>query len=354
MIFISVQPDEFDFVWQLEVQLNNFRKWGYSEHYHAIIYCPPERGKNVTKEMLFLEQCFPEVKFTYYFDVEHNCARFIREFKYVPLLRPWCLQKYWEDNPQLEVQTVFYLDADVIFTEKIDFDKYLLDDVCYLSRTGTSDRKSNYISHEYFESKKVKIENVKPEKLAEFQKYDILGHLTSYVGVDKQVVIDNELNTGGAQYLLKGITSKFWKDVFDSCLFIRLTLRNYNIKFYTGANVYEVENNGVQSWCADMWAVLWNLWKYGKTTRCPDEFDFSWSTTPISEAPKYKIHHQAGAHILEKDGKTHYLFDKRKEEFIKGVCTPFEDKIYLNSLSNEFCSKLYVDAIKEVILNTNS
>lgn len=354
MIFISVQPDEFDFVWQLEIQLNNFRKWGYSEYYHVLVYCPPERGKNVTREMQFLEKCFPEVKFTYFFDMEQECAKQIRNFKYVPLLRPWCLKKYWEQNPHLQYESVFYLDADVIFTDKIDFDKYLHDDICYLSRTGTHDRKSNYISSAYFDNKWENTSKVKPEKIEAFKKFDVLEQLTTYVGISKQTVIDNELNTGGAQYLLKGITPKFWADVFDSCLFIRLTLLRYNEKFYTGANPNEVENNGIQSWCADMWAVLWNLWKNGKTTRTPDEFDFTWSTTPIEEASKYKIHHQAGGITITKDGKTHHLFDKRKEEFVRGVCTPFEDKIYLSVLSNDYCSKLYVDAIKDVIRIINN
>lgn len=346
MFFISVQPDEFDFVWQLEIQINNFRKWGISHLYKVLIYCPPERGISVTKEMKFLELCFPEVEFHYFFDPNDLCGRLIRGFQYIPLLRPWCLREYWKKHPEMEKETFMYLDCDVIFTEKPNFDEYLKDDVNYLSPTP-------YISSSYFQSKYDNPQNIKPLKLESFLKSDLLGELTEYVGISKKTVIENESVTGGAQYILKNIDPKFWSDVLDACLFIRLHTRAFNQRFFSGANPNEVENNGFQSWCADMWAVLWNLWKRGKITKTPNELDFTWGDAPIEKAEGRFIHHQAGRTEIIKDGVKHLLFDKRKADFITGGITPFDDKRYLDAISKDYCSILYVDAIKETISNRN-
>jgi hypothetical protein len=57
----------------------------------------------------------------------------------------------------------------------------------------------------------------------------------------------------------------------------------------------------LQIWCADMWAVLWNVWKRGAQTICHNDLQFSWATSHISDWDKYNINHNAGV-VNDKTG----------------------------------------------------
>ena len=47
-------------------------------------------------------------------------------------------------------------------------------------------------------------------------------------------------------------------------------------------------------WCADMWAVLWNLWKEGYETKIPKELNFTWATMSSTMWEINSIYHNAG------------------------------------------------------------
>jgi hypothetical protein len=120
------------------------------------------------------------------------------------------------------------------------------------------------------------------------------------VGIDKEVVKDNELNAIGAQYLMKGIDAEFWADVERDCerLFKEITdLNNEKIELDRRTmppGESRQPYHPLQIWCADMFAVLWNGWKRGNQTICHPDLEFSWATSLESEWDKYNIFHNAG------------------------------------------------------------
>lgn len=97
-------------------------------------------------------------------------------------------------------KAIFYCDSDILFTEKFDIQRFVEDDICYLSDT------INYIGAEYFDSR---IKNVIPSKLEEYKSRDILNEVASLVGISRKVCEANEYDSGGAQYLLKNIDYLF-------------------------------------------------------------------------------------------------------------------------------------------------
>ena len=94
--------------------------------------------------------------------------------------------------------------------------------------------------------------------------------------LDKKTVKDNEENSGGAQYLLKNIDYKFWENVEKDCVQLYKNIHQMNKKL----KVLDENYHELQIWCADMWAVLWNLWIEKKQTKIIKEMDFIWATDP--------------------------------------------------------------------------
>jgi hypothetical protein len=129
-------------------------------------------------------------------------------------------------------------------------------------------------------------------------------------GIDPNLVSENNKNSGGAQYLMKGIDSDFWKEVE----FISLDLYKYmsdreelerNTLDESDLSTY----NPIQKWCADMWAVLWCGLKKGNEIRISEELGFSWGTSyGMNEWCKYKIMHNAGV-TDNLNGKVFYKGD---------------------------------------------
>jgi hypothetical protein len=119
---------------------------------------------------------------------------------------------------------------------------------------------------------------------------DILSEMCKIVDIDKNLVKQNELNSIGAQYLMKGIDYNFWDNVEKDCenLFREINLLSNSKK------LIEPTYHELQIWCADMWAVLWNGWKLGHNTISDNKFDFSWATGNVEEYQRCNIMHNAG------------------------------------------------------------
>ena len=325
--FIVSVPFDLYFASEIEVQCHNFRKFGYSQFLHVLVY---ETGDNKYWEYWNrLAERYKEVGFFFYRD--DSIKNLIKT--YPSYIRPFSLKKHWEVHPELEYYNIVYLDGDVIFTKPIDFSKYLHDNICYMSRT-------DYIDANYFANK---IKDVLPFRIAEYQKVDILNDMAALAGISKQTVIDNVENTGGCQYILKGITSEFWEELCDLCVKINLYAKDVNRRFFSS------EEKGFQSWAlGDMCGLLWLLWKNGKETRCPEEFDFSWSSNPIAEYEKHAFFHNAGvtSMYMELNGKKEKMFAKGDLRFRSNTLTFFD--LEYEGLSKDYCSYKYVEAIKEV------
>ena len=279
LIFISAQPHDFYFVWQIEVQITNFRKFGISDKMHVLVWYPnvktnPDKPK--LEPWIALSKKYPEVKFFFYEDKGLTVPEFTL---YISQLRPQILSRHFEKYPELKDKIFFYHDSDIIFNYLPDFQRLIEDDINWQSDT------SGYLDYNYLRSKEIQ-GNI-PENEAIKIMADI-GNITvdtfkSYIG-----------RTGGAQCILKGIDADFWKDVERQCIEIRKKFL-YGQPDSINTRYFSNENAGFQSWCADMWALNMALWSRGKKTNITKDLDFSWATDTAETFKKKPIFHNAGA-----------------------------------------------------------
>lgn len=325
--YICVQPDDTYYTWQVHLWLESLRKRGESHKAIVLVFTPNFRELNTKWEQIV--NLYPEAEFKFYKD-EHDASQMLGI--YIPVLRPYTLWRYWKDNPNMANETVLYCDSDVIFTEKFNIDNLLEDEISYVSDTNS------YINATYFDSK---VRDVLPEKLEEYKTRDVLAEVSSLIGVNREIAEEHNLHSGGAQYLLKNVDASFWSKVMNDCIIIRVYLQKINKEFF------ESENKGFQSWCADMWAVLWNLWLREKEVKIADEMGFSWAPDPIEKLETHPILHNAGIVSTEMDGykcfykgKYHTGSDPSKDVFL--------EEILKDEKSMKRCTGYYTQRLKEL------
>lgn len=277
--FICAQPDDTYYTWQVHLWLESLRNIGHSDKAIVLVWTPSFREKSDRWQKI--QDLYPEAEFAYYKDAGDVSQQL---GVYIPILRPYSLMKYFQEHPEMTSKAVFYCDCDILFTDKFNIDAYINDEINYLSDTNS------YINASYFDSK---VKDVLPEKLEEYKNRDILAELTSLIGINREIAEANNDHSGGAQYFLKNVDASFWHKVMNDCLIIRKYLQHINSIFFAS------EEKGFQSWCADMWAVLWNLWLRDQETKNIPEMDFSWASDPIEKVHKLGMFHNAG--IVSRD-----------------------------------------------------
>ncbi len=195
-----------------------------------------------------------------------------------------------------------YIDSDIIFRELPNYS--LLGHHCWVSDT------ISYIGGEYVLSKSWKL----------------LKNMCAIVGISPELVLLRNKHSGGAQYVMRDIDSNFWRKVEKDAINLYLYMEPYSDKKVPG---------GIQSWTADMWAVLWNLWLRELECKVSPELDFCWPRDPLSRWEACKILHNAGVTPKEKDN----LFYKGDYINVNPVGSRFD---YVDSTR---CSIKYVDII---------
>ena len=258
MKYICAQPATQYYGWQIDTMLYSFRTVGVNlGDVHIVCAIHNEIDPYFDKLM----RKYSGVVFSFYEDTRHDKS-------YISSIRPHILKKHFTAFSDLKDEVIFYHDSDIVFTKPLDVSHLLENDISYLSDT------ISYIGYNYIHSKGE----------------DVLKRMLEVVGIDEEVVKNNENNSGGAQYLLKGIDKYFWYDVENDCtrLYKHLTALNEEKK-KQNPNYHEL-----QIWCADMWGVLWNIWKRSKETQVVDEMNFSWATSSVNEWHKNAIYHNAG------------------------------------------------------------
>jgi hypothetical protein len=326
-ILITCQPDDQYFIWQNHLYIESCLEQGFEEEQiHILLYKPKGREYNTNWEKL--KTCHPKLNIFVYED--DGVQAFLPI--YIPILRPHLLWQHFKNFPELEQKTIIYTDCDILWLKGLDIEKFYDDDTCYIS-----DAKS-YMNNTYFESKK---RDLLEEKKEESLSRDFLKEICDIVGIDKQIVIDNDDNTGGVQYILKGVNAAFWKKVELDVINIRTHLLAVNKMFYKN------ENSGIQSWCADLWAVLFNLWYAKKQVRVVPELNFTWSTDPISKIKTHTILHNAGIVSVKQGiwpafykGKYHSGGDPTKDSHLENVLS--------NEETQKYCNWYYANKLKEL------
>lgn len=262
-IYLSAQPDEIYFLWQLKLQIFNFKKIGIpKENIHVLIGYQKSNGLNV--------------EFQRFIDSNEDASFYIYEDtrirkKYTPSLRPNIICKHFIKYPYLEGMTIFYHDSDIIFRHMPDWIDFLHDDLWYASNVRSyvgCDCIINAVGREVFED------------------------MCRIVDVDCESVILNDKNTGGAQFILKQVPVSFWKKVEQDCenLYAYLLERTKSDNFFNDLK----DSSNFQVWCVDMWIHWWNAIKMGKVFKIVEEMNFCWADSKLEEWNKCNILHYTG------------------------------------------------------------
>jgi hypothetical protein len=256
--YVSVQPAINYYTWQVEVMIHNFIKHGINPN-HIDIVCSIKDG-HIPDNWKKLAGTYNTVRFFFYNDERVNPV-------YISSIRPHILKQHFTQHPYLKDDVIFYHDCDMIFTRPPKWEQFLEDDVWYLSDTRF------YISAQYIKSKK----------------FGIYEKMCEIIGIPENVPDENELNSGGAQYIMKNIDAQYWDKVERDSE----TLYQY-FKDHLKEHPQTPEYHPIQMWTADMWAVLWNGWYFKHEVKVVPEMEFAWPTQGLDMWEKCTIFHNAG------------------------------------------------------------
>lgn len=270
MIYISAQPDDYYFTWQLEIQLRNFQELKISpDEIHVLIAYDPKIGlKSRFKD--FIESNNRYAKFFIYPDNRTNRI-------YLSSIRPHLLRQHFFTFPELAKEIIFYHDSDILLSRVPHIKDLKHHQTCYVSDTR------NYLDSRYI-------------KAATSEGF--LNIMAETVGVATEKICENDHNCGGAQYVLKNVDYMFWEKVEGDCERLYSLMKAYNnncnAQAYMTPEGLKNAKNGIQAWCADMWAVLWNLWYFNREVKIHSELNFSWPNSPIARWSEDPILHYSG------------------------------------------------------------
>jgi len=325
-IICVANPDDKFFIWQCHLYVENCINVGFDEErIHILLYTPPGRKENTSWERL--KDFYPKLNIYRYYD--KGVGQYLG--LYIPILRPHVLWQHFEANPWLKDELIIYTDCDILWTRKEPIEKYYDDNCCYVS-----DAKS-YLNVDYFNSK---IKDVLPEKIEEYKKRDVVQELCDIVGIDKQVAIDNNHNTGGVQYILKNIDADFWKKIERDVISIRKHLMAMNKELFAS------ESKGYQSWCADLWALQYNLWDKGCCKTIP-ELSFLWVHDNRDRLETTNIYHNAGA--VNTGTEDFPIFYKGKYHTgTNPFIDPHLDKVLNSPKSQKHCTWYYANEMDKL------
>lgn len=299
MKYLIGTDDSKFYLWQVLVQINNFRKMGIEQDTYYVIVCKT----NTPSEELIRIVNDPTLKCHFEVYIDDRMA-----MRYSSTLRLRGIKHFVDNNPWFEKETFMYLDPDVIFTKPFDWSEFEKGDTWYVSDT------KSYLDTVYIKSKSEKL----------------FHEMCDIVGVDPAIIEAQDPHCGGAQYIMKNVPYDFWhKTEIDS--------ENLFNHMRSTETIYHPEHP-IQTWTADMWAVLWNALFFERKVEIADELDFCWASDPMEKWNRKIIFHDAG--VVHQDGM----------RFAKGAyqVSPFNKEIQVSETSASFN---YVKEIRETEIN---
>ena len=264
--YICAQPRLVYYAWQVEVMINNFIKHGINpNNIDILVAWNPNDGTNDPKAVDMwnkLTAHYNTVRFFFYQDTRQQPIR------YISSIRPNILKQHFAAHPELKNEAIFYHDCDMVFTKPVNFDHLKDDSVCYLSDTNS------YINYDYIISKG----------------QDVYDKMCEIVGIPKIIPKLMNQHSGGAQYILKNVDAEYWEKVERDSENLYYEIGQLNVQ----KKIDDPGHHELQIWCADMWAVLWNLWLKGTNTVVTKDLQFSWGTDTPNRWEETSIYHNAG------------------------------------------------------------
>jgi hypothetical protein len=321
IVFVTAQPDVPYFHWQAKLYVHNFIEKNINPNQIHIIFSTLGNNKP-SQTALNLKE----------FGINVHFYKDDRSYRnYIPSIKPFLIYKWLEENPEFE-KCFFLHDADIIFRELPDFQSLLSDDISYLSDT------IGYIGYNYI----IDCCNRYEKQHTTSRKGQLLEEMANIVGIDVDLIKDNQLNSGGGQYLIKNTNWSIWKKIYEDSTPLYNQMLDYQKRF-------PINPGQIQFWTAEMWSLLWNLWKYDKKTKITKELEFSWATDNVEVYDKKPILHMAG--ITD---------DLKKTKFYKGDyinVDPIEklrkDSTFFDYVDKRNSTIKYIDVMKSFIEKTN-
>ena len=258
--YICCQPAISYYTWQVEVVIQNFKRMGVNPNYIDIV-CAIENNviPDVWRKLMLH---YNSVRFFFYNDTR-------TDKRYIPSIYFNLMKQHVAARPEIQNDVLFLHDSDIILTKTPNFQDMINDDNWYLSDTNS------YINYDYIQSKGNGI-------------YDKMCEI---IGINKLIPKLMNMNSGGAQYIVKNTTFEFWDKVENDS--------HKLYEYFCSVEHLHVKKNEfdypIQKWTAGMWSLLWNAWLAGHETIVDKRMGFCWSTDKIENVEKYSILHNSGA-----------------------------------------------------------
>jgi hypothetical protein len=281
MIFLSAQPDDYQFLWQLELQLYNLHLNNVSAgNIHILIGYKSRTGLRPYYAE-FIEKYKHKASIFCYPDNRKKPA-------YKSGIRPHLIKQHIDAWPELMKERIFYHDSDVLFNNITSILSLPNNTDWYVSDTRS------YLSAAYIISTTSE---------------QFLESMCRIVGIDPAFVKQHDENAGGAQYILTGTDFQFWNKVEQDCEQLFSLMEAYNCEnssqAYRQSKRKRSELKGIQAWCADMWAILWNAWNAGHEVKIHSEMNFCWPKDPLEKWRSNNMLHYSGVQKSDKPGAFH-------------------------------------------------
>ena len=323
LLFVTAQPDLPYFHWQCLLYGHNFLENKINPNQIHIIFGMVNGNTEPSEEALKLR----DFGFNVHFYLDERDQK-----HYIPSIKPYLISKWLEQYP--EYGKVFFLhDADIIFRELPNYEKYLNDDFCYLSDT------KGYIAFSYLRDCCVRYEKHFPES----KHLQLLQEMCDVVGIDISCIESNQNNSGGGQYIIKNTDHKLWYKIYEDSNKLYDQMHDYQKRF-------PIQQGQIQFWTAEMWSLLWNLWCDEKETKIIDELNFSWATDTVDIYEKRPILHMAGV----TDNLKHTKFYKGDYINVNPLDKLKENINFFDYVDKKSATIKYIDLMKSVIQKTKS
>lgn len=289
VIFVSAQQDNMYMMWQLFVQMHNFRRLGIESDAVSLVATygsESEQLRILRSKSTATVISMPDTR---------------ADRSYTPSIYYHLVKKYVDKYKPTEA--IFFHDNDIVFRQLPLFHQMVCDDVNYMSDT------TNYLGASLYDAEDIEM-------------------MCAAIGIDPEMVIERQF-AGGAQFIIKNSTAEFWDTVEHKSVALNKSMQS---KSFVGR---QRKKKRPDPWMAGMWALQWEMWQRGMATMVHPELNFTWPTYSAKTWNAVKILHNAGVMPNQSNVMFH------KGSYVDR--SPFYDD--LSHVSSDFASWYYAQEV---------